>query len=202
MSLITVAPLTADRWPDLADLFTTSEVMRGCWCMWPRTRRDLFEFGDVNQDRLKSLVDEGTVPGLVAYVDGTPAGWCSVGPRPEYRRFFDEQAERDVWLIACFFVAASHRGQQVGTTLLNAAACYAAGRGARRIEGLPHGWRPDDDRLTMDAVMRMFERAGFTMSESAGAVARAWRDVRPPDSSPRTTHPRPLFGKPRPFGSQ
>jgi hypothetical protein len=34
-----------------------------------------------NQREFQAIVDEGAVPGLLAYIDAKPVGWCSVGPR-------------------------------------------------------------------------------------------------------------------------
>ena len=37
-------PLTADRWPDLEDLFGKDKgANSGCWCMWPRVSRAEFD---------------------------------------------------------------------------------------------------------------------------------------------------------------
>lgn len=172
MCSISVIPLTADRWPDLVVLFATSAVTRGCWCIWPRTPRERFLFGDANEARLRAIARAGIVPGLIAYIDGLPAGWCSLGPRSHYVRFFDEHNDPDTWLIACLFIQASHRGRRVGSALLDAAVTYAADRGAHTIEGLPRGWRPDDDPTTADAVLRLFYHAGFTDQAQPPAVAR------------------------------
>jgi hypothetical protein len=43
------------------------------------------DVGDRRQG-LKALVDNGTPTGLLAYVDGAPAGWCSLGPRETFGR--------------------------------------------------------------------------------------------------------------------
>lgn len=42
--------------------------------------------GQKNRSQLKSLVDDRKVPGLIAYVDGQPAGWVSVAPREQFGR--------------------------------------------------------------------------------------------------------------------
>jgi GNAT superfamily N-acetyltransferase len=176
MTVLAVEPVTTERWPDLVTLFTASAVMRGCWCLWPRAPRDRMQVGPENELRLKAIVDDGTVPGLLAYADGVPAGWCSIGPHSHYRRFFDDDSDRDIWLLACLFIDAGYRGQRIGTALIDAAVAYAAMHGAARLEALPRGWRPDDDPATMAAVLRLFHRAGFT-EQAAGAPARLARDV-------------------------
>ena len=177
MTAIAVLPVTSDRWADLAALFGTSGVMRGCWCMWPRTPYGQMHTGAANERRLRAIVEGGTSPGLLAYADGTPAGWCSVGPRPHFGRFFDERADCDVWLIACLFIAESHRGLRVGSHLIDAAVRHAAEHGARRIEALPRGWRPDDDPDTLDRLIRAFRGAGFVPQIEAGGPARLVRSL-------------------------
>jgi GNAT superfamily N-acetyltransferase len=183
MPEMTVLPVTPGRWPDLAELFGTSEVMRGCWCMWPRTPCGGMRTGGANEARLRSLVDSGSAPGLLAYTDSMTAGWCSAGPRPHYARFFDERAGADIWLIACPFIAASHRGQGVASALIEAAVRRAAEHGARRIEAVPRGWRPDDDPATLDGLVRALRRAGFVEQTDAASPARLVRDLTSVDTA-------------------
>ncbi len=65
-------PVTADRWPDLETLFGPKGAYSGCWCMWWRLRRTEFDRqkGADRKRGLKSIVDSGEVPGIIAYVDG------------------------------------------------------------------------------------------------------------------------------------
>ena len=116
---------------------------------------------DRNQRELRATVKAGRVPGLLAYADGEPVGWCSVGPRCDYGRSFSESDAEPVWLIACFFLRAAHRGQGIASALLEAAVAHAAERGAVAVEGPPRGWRPDDDPASLEGVIRMFRKAGF-----------------------------------------
>jgi hypothetical protein len=45
-----------------------------------------------NKDALRGLAppgglgDSAVIPGLIGYLNGTPAGWISLDPRPEYLR--------------------------------------------------------------------------------------------------------------------
>ena len=161
--MLEIKPLTRDRWDDLATLFGTSSVTSSCWCMWPRVpvgqmRRRTAE---QNLREFQAIVDEGTVPGLLAYIDAEPVGWCSVGPRRHYDRFFSETDAAPVWLAACFFVAPSHRGQGVAAALLEAAVTHAKEQGAATIEGLPRGWSSPEEPGCVDSLIRTFRRAGF-----------------------------------------
>ncbi len=177
-STLEINPLTRDRWNDIATLFATSQVTRLCWCMWPRVPQgDMYaRTAEQNQRGLHAIVDEGRVPGLLAYVEGQPVGWCSVGPRRDYGRFFSETDAEPVWLVACLFLAHSYRGHGVGMALLEAAVAHAAEQGAVAVEGLPRGWRADDP-ATLEGLIRMYRRAGFQDVRDPEAPAAMRRNV-------------------------
>jgi hypothetical protein len=83
---IEIQPVTLGRWDDMVALFETSPVTRSCWCMSPRVRAGEFSrFGAAARQRnramMHSLVAGGTIPGLIAYLEGRPVGWVSVAPR-------------------------------------------------------------------------------------------------------------------------
>jgi GNAT superfamily N-acetyltransferase len=179
MPRIETHPLTPDRWDDLAALFETNAVTRGCWCMWFRLPTDEFRrcSGDGNRDALRQIVEEADVPpGVLAYLDGTPAGWCAVAPRHEYTRIARSRTLKPVddqpaWSIVCFFVAKHARGSGVTHRLLDAAIRFAAKHGAKLIEGYPVD--PSLGPVTPDAAYHglqpLFERAGFTESARRSA---------------------------------
>ncbi|MEM3726025.1 MAG: hypothetical protein QXK98_04075 [Candidatus Bathyarchaeia archaeon] len=79
-------PLTTARWADLEKLFGKNGACGGCWCMWWKLKRSDFlrQRGEGNRRALKSIVDSGVVPGILAYADGEPVGWCAVAPREAY----------------------------------------------------------------------------------------------------------------------
>ncbi|MEV0149573.1 MULTISPECIES: GNAT family N-acetyltransferase [unclassified Nonomuraea] len=173
MHEVEVRPATS--WPDVAAVLGPNGGSSGCWCLWFRVPGGEFRElgGDERRDRLRSLVESGTptaAPGLLAYADGTPVGWCAVAPREEYTRLarspITRPADRDetgVWAVTCFYVTRAGRGRGVAAALLEAAVDHAAGQGAVAVEGYPvdsgrrlaagelyHGWRS------------LFEDAGFT----------------------------------------
>ena len=69
---IRVLPLIAERWGDLEDLFGPRGATGGCWCMWFRLKRSQFnaQKGEGNRQAMKSIVDSGEIPGLIAYAKG------------------------------------------------------------------------------------------------------------------------------------
>ena len=75
-SKITIVPVTPGRWKDLVRLFGPRGACAGCWCMYFRLPRSEFDrrVGDSNRRALQRLVAGGRKPGLLAYLDGEPAG--------------------------------------------------------------------------------------------------------------------------------
>ncbi|MFB7800885.1 GNAT family N-acetyltransferase, partial [Isoptericola sp. NPDC056134] len=75
------------RYDDFATVVgPRKEGVRGCWCMSYRDSRVSAE------DRPGFMADLCTTdpgPGVLAYVDGEVAGWCSVAPRSTYRRLMN-----------------------------------------------------------------------------------------------------------------
>ncbi len=137
-------PLTPDRWPDLEALFGPRGACAGCWCMWWRIPRGAFEQqkGADNRAAFEALVRSGDEPGILAYVDGQPVGWCAIEPREAYpalerSRNLRRVDEEPVWSVTCFFVARRYRRQGLAVRLLEAAVRHAAARGARIVEGYP-----------------------------------------------------------------
>ena len=91
---------------------------------------------------MKSIVDSGEVPGILAYARSEPVAWCSVAPRERFgslerSRTLKRVDDQPVWSIVCFFVAKPFRGQGLMVTLLQAAIGYALDHGAKIVEGYP-----------------------------------------------------------------
>jgi hypothetical protein len=87
-------PATADNWSDLVSVFGKRGGRDGCWCMRWRMPREQFEKqkGERNRRALESGIALGKIKGVVGYVNGAPAAWCSLGPRSE----FTELGESDL----------------------------------------------------------------------------------------------------------
>src|SRR6185369_1198949 len=103
--------LTPDRWSDLEELFGARGACGGCWCMLWRLKRSEFERqkGQANKECMRSLIDSGEVPGLLAYAGEEPVGWCAIAPRECYpalerSRVLRRIDDRPVWSVTCLFV--------------------------------------------------------------------------------------------------
>ena len=137
-------PATPERWNDLARLFGPRGACAGCWCMWPRltSREYTAGRGEGHRRRLRAIVAADGQPGILAYADGEPVGWCAVAPRSEYTRLSTSRVmapvdDREVWSVPCLFVASAWRGRGLPARLLEAAVRFAGSCGARIVEGYP-----------------------------------------------------------------
>jgi GNAT superfamily N-acetyltransferase len=137
--------------------------------MWFRRRASEMAKSKARENKadLKALVEGGEEPGLIAYVDGEPAGWISLDRRERYARLehsrvFKRVDDRPVWSVVCFVIAKSHRRTGLSGKLLAAAVNYAKDRGAETLEAYPV--EPGED-LTGDhgyqGIRSVFDRAGF-----------------------------------------
>ena len=110
---------------------------------WKLSRKD-FEKGQGETNRLaqKTLVESGCTPGLLAFIDGIPAGWIAVEPRQHYptlerSRILKPLDDIPVWSVTCFFVAKAFRGIGLTLSLLDAAVEHARTGGGKILEGYP-----------------------------------------------------------------
>lgn len=175
-----IHPLTPERWDDLAALFGIAGVQGRCWCMWWRLTSADYQRGNParNHDALRALVTAGQVPGLLAYREGQPVGWCGLGRRAGFVRLARTRAlgpfdDEPAWSIVCFFVARRERRRGVALALLRAAVRQAAAQGAPAIEGYPIA-APARLRAASayPGTVAMFAAAGFREVRVTAAKAR------------------------------
>ncbi|MGZ4673268.1 MAG: GNAT family N-acetyltransferase [Ilumatobacteraceae bacterium] len=169
---IETAQATAAHWDDVVTAFGR----RGAdpsWC-WCQRFLDASAAGD-NREALRLEVSTATVaPGLIAYVDGAPAGWTRVMPRNDVPGVLANRALRRVladddgaWWVTCFAVQQRFRNVGVSRALLDAAVTHASRNGATAVEGHP----VDTDALETERIsgsalftgtLRLFVAAGFS----------------------------------------
>lgn len=177
-----VVPATASRWQDVETLLGGG-TERGCWCQsWRGSARRLgFNGPTANRDALESQIGRGDpAPGLIAYLDGEPVGWCGLGPRADMPRLVNSRTipavdDVPVWSIGCFVVRVGYRRQGVAHALLAGAIDYARQQGVPAVEAYPID--PGEGRVSTSfgftGFTSMFEAAGFqrvveTDAHSAG----------------------------------
>lgn len=171
---IEILPATGDRFDD-AETALDSGDGPGCQCQWWLLTNA--EFQKTSREdlatRFHAEMHGDRAPGLIAYVDGEPAGWVRVGPGRDQARLLrtrdvttatDEPLDADdVWSISCFVVRTVHRGQGLMKRLLDAAVSTARDAGARVVEAYPLD--PTITKRSANQLYRgtvsMFEKAGF-----------------------------------------
>lgn len=163
-------PLTSARWKDFEILFGERGACGGCWCMWWRLKRSDFsrQKGPANKQSMNRLVSSGDIPGILAYADGTPIGWCAVAPREKYpvlerSRVLKRIDNEPVWSVTCLFVKKERRNKGVSTRLLMAAIEHVKKQGGAVVEGYPVEPKTDKmpDAFAWTGLASAFKTAGF-----------------------------------------
>lgn len=166
-----ILPLTKERWGDFERLFGPRGACAGCWCVyWKLTRKDFTAGqGEKNRNIQKEIVNKGIVPGLIAYVDGIPAGWVAVEPREHYptlknSNILKSPDETPVWSVSCFFVDKKYRNQGLTIELLKAAIFHVQKNGGKVVEGYPtdpKGGKRSSPLFVYTGLVSAFRKVGF-----------------------------------------
>lgn len=168
-----IYPLDNMRWCDFELLFGDRGACGGCWCMYWRLKRSDFDFqkGIGNKLAMKALVERNESTGLLAYVDGKPAGWCALAPREVYSKLENSKVwkridDQPVWAIPCFFVAKSFRRKGILLELIKGAVNHCKSKGVPVLEGYPVAPYADKipDAFAYTGFPAVFEKAGFVES--------------------------------------
>jgi GNAT superfamily N-acetyltransferase len=167
-------PVTPDRWKDFEKLFGSNGACAGCWCMWWRLSRKEFSQKQYagNKRAIKKIIMGGQKPGILAYADGKPIGWCAIAPREAYSSLERSNVlkrvdDSPVWSVTCFYVARGHRHQGMAGQLLNAAIRLARQRGVKIVEGYPidSGGEKKNTMSIFTGLASTFMEAGFVEVE-------------------------------------
>lgn len=179
-------PVTPARWADLETLFGERGACAGCWCMYWRLKRSVWEKqkGAGNKRALKKIVEKGPPPGILAYADSEPVGWCALAPREDYvalanSRILKPLDAAPVWSVTCFFIRRDWRRRGLSSKLLRAAAKFAKQHGARIVEGYPTDpvRGPQADAFVWTGLAGSFEQAGFKEIARRSATRPIMRKV-------------------------
>jgi GNAT superfamily N-acetyltransferase len=161
-----------DNWRDLERLFEARGSPKSCWCMvWRATTAEARQpDGKSRKMALRARIAEGLPIGILGYLEGEPVAWCSIAPRPTYRRLGgpdDFSDDRDaVWSLVCFFVKRQWRGHGATEQLLAAAIDEARAHRAKIIEAYPV--EPDSPSYRFMGFVDTFRKAGFAKVGKAG----------------------------------
>jgi GNAT superfamily N-acetyltransferase len=156
----------AGRWDDFASLMVPDRQSSGaCVCMSYRNS-SLALPGRIAH--MRELCDSEPGPGVLAFLDGQVAGWCSIAPKTTYRALVNSRTiphleDTDAWSAVCFVVRTGFRRRGLMHNLLDGALEHARAGGATVIEGYPV--EPKGDRIDQVGAyvgtVRLFEAHGF-----------------------------------------
>jgi GNAT superfamily N-acetyltransferase len=163
---IEVLPATG-RWDDFASFMVPRKPGgSGCVCMAYRNS-SLDAPGRIAHMRDLCASEPG--PGVLAYVDGEVAGWCSVAPKSTYRalvrsRTIPHVQDQDAWSVVCFVVRPRFRRRGLMHQLLDGAVEHAVAMGAAVLEGYPvdPGGGQVDQISGYAGTIQLFEAHKFT----------------------------------------
>jgi GNAT superfamily N-acetyltransferase len=174
-------PAHEASWDDLAAIFGSTDAGH-CQCQRFKVQgwiwRDSTLEGRVAMLREQTGCDDPdatSTSGVVAYVDGEPAGWVAVEPRTAYPKLRttripwtgrdEDKDDPDVWAVTCFVVRKGFRGRGLTYALARAAVEHARAGGARAVEGYGMVTQPGKvitwGELHVGA-RQVFEEAGFS----------------------------------------
>lgn len=154
-----------ERWSDFERLFAARGGPKSCWCMlWRAVGEETARTdGESRRRAMRRRVEAGMPVGILGYLDGEPAVWCSIAPRDTYRALggVDEPGDSGgaVWSLVCFYVPRRLRGQGITAKLIAAAVAYARSCGAVAVEAYPVA--PDSPSYRFMGFVPTFEQAGF-----------------------------------------
>ena len=162
--------VTKENWKDFENLFGEKGACAGCWCMYWRLRRKEYDTlrGEGTKKKMKSLINKGIIPGILAYDHKQPVGWCSVAPREDFpvldsSRVLKRIDDKPVWSVVCFFVNKDYRKKGLSVELLNAAKSYVKMNNGKIIEGYPVEPKSGKtaDAFAWTGLASAFKKAGF-----------------------------------------
>jgi GNAT superfamily N-acetyltransferase len=179
---ITIVPANKASWDDVDRVLRKAKCHgHQCYCQrfkmgesgWRTTPDEGRAFRLREQTGCDDPEAEATT-GLIAYVDGEPAGWCSVEPRTEFpylpdarvawKKRGEDKQDDGVWAVVCFVTRTEFRRHGVSRALAAAAVEFARERGARAVEGYPMITEPGTE-ITWGELhvgsRSVFEAAGF-----------------------------------------
>lgn len=178
---VRIVPANEASWDDVAAIFGTSDYPSRCLCQ--RFKVTGWIWRDSTQEQRTAMLREQTAcgdpnatatSGLVAYVDGEPAGWAAVEPRTAYPKLRtlrvpwtgrDEDKDDDgVWAVTCFVVRKGYRGRGLTYPLARATIDFARERGARALEAYAMITQPGKEITWGElhvGARQVFQDAGF-----------------------------------------
>jgi ribosomal protein S18 acetylase RimI-like enzyme len=162
---------TADRFADVASLLAPGRPdIPACWCLSYRLASGPNNAlkGEARPAFLRKLCEQDPPPGMLAYSDSIPVGWCAFGPRSDMGRLQRSRTiplldNIPVWSIVCLVVRSGYRRRGVTRALIDAVVKFAQSRHAVALEAYPvdTGGKRLNPSAVFPGTVSLFERSGF-----------------------------------------
>ena len=117
---------------------------------------------------MHGLVEEGIIPGILAFDGQKAVGWCAISPRDSYpalerSRILKKVDEEEVWSVSCLFIEKSYRQKGVSRELLKAAIKEMKKQGGKILEGYPVEPKKDKmpDVFAWTGISSAYLKTGF-----------------------------------------
>lgn len=164
-------PAAPERWKDFEKLFGERGGCGGCWCMvWRLTRKEFdLNKGNGNKKKMKKIILSGKTPGIIAYQNNEPVGWCSIAPREKFSyldrsKIFKPVDDKKVWSVTCFFIRKEFQRKGLSVLLLSEAINFVRQKGGKILEGYPYEISKEfvPPLFIWTGIASAFTKAGFT----------------------------------------
>jgi GNAT superfamily N-acetyltransferase len=185
VSRVRIVPANEATCEDLDAIFGTRDYPARCRCqrfkqpgwIWGSSSTPEQRYALHHAQAACGNPDAESTSGLIAFVDGEPAGWVAVEPRSEYlnlrhnkspvvwRGRHEDKDDETVWSVTCFAVRKGFRGRGLTYHLAAATVEYARRNGARALEGYSMLTEPGKEITWGElhvGAHQVFEEAGFT----------------------------------------
>jgi GNAT superfamily N-acetyltransferase len=177
---VTVRPANEASWDDVLAVFGTADYSGRCLCQ--RLKVPGWIWRDSTREQRAAMLMEqtrcgtpgGPTSGLVAHVDGEPAGWAAVEPRTAYPKLRgtrvpwsgrdEDKDDASVWAVTCLVVRKGYRGRGLTYVLAEASVGFARERGARALEAYAMITQPGKEITWGElhvGARQVFAEAGF-----------------------------------------
>jgi GNAT superfamily N-acetyltransferase len=177
-----VRAITPELLPDFLEFFdgtafSDNPKWSSCYCQCFYEDHRVVKWSErtalENRTRACERIAGGSMQGYLAYLDGTPVGWCNAAPRTLLHAVDDEpipDAEQ-VGTIICFLVEPGHRGRGIARQLLEAACRGLQLQGLRIAEANPRT-EPGSAAANHFGPLSLYLSAGFSVyrEDSDGSV--------------------------------
>ena len=174
---LVVRPATAERFDDIGAVLGCGPTAPCCCQYWRMSSGDYARSSlETRRAALEAQTRGMPPPGMLAYVDGEPAGWCGFGVRQKMGRLVRSRTipaldDTPVWAIFCFTVRTGYRRRGLARALLHELVRYAREHGAPALEAYPveTGGARIHGTAAYVGTTGMFEDAGFRRVLETGA---------------------------------